>query len=79
MTARFSISQQIEEVDRELELRDRVYKGKVHSGAWRASVAEFHMERMRSVKATLEWLRANETDVRAYVAAKAAKPKDAAA
>lgn len=63
-----SLSQQIEEVDREIALREDVYKRK-YTGRDQ-SRGEFHLDRMRAVKATLEWLRDNETDVRAFVIAK---------
>jgi len=63
----FSLAQQIEEVDRELELRRRVYPGQVRSGAMRQSVADYHMARMQAVLTSLRWLQANETDVRAFV------------
>jgi hypothetical protein len=42
----------------------------VATGKMRQSLADYQMERMEAVKATLEWLRENQTDVRAYVAAK---------
>ena len=49
-----SLNQQIEEVDREIELRRRVYPGQVASGKMRQSVANYHLERMLAVKETLE-------------------------
>ena len=73
MTKKISLAQQIEEVDRELALRKGVfYERQVRSGAMRQSVADFHMARLQAVKTTLEWLRDNETEVRAYVAARTA-------
>jgi len=75
--AKFSITQQIEEIDREIELRSRVYPNQVRSGAMRQSVADYHLERIKAVGASLEWLRANETDVRSFVVAKVeARKKD---
>ena len=72
---KFSISQQIEEIEREITLRERVYPNQVRTGAMRQSVADYHMNRIKAAKASLEWLRANETAVRAFVS----KQKDAAA
>lgn len=77
--ATFSLTQQIEELEREIELRGRVYPNQVRSGAMRQSIADYHMNRIKAAKASLECLRANETDVRAYVAAKAQRKKEAAA
>ena len=53
---RFSLSQQIEEVKRELAMRGRVYPSFVMRGKMRASEADYHMERMRAVLETLERL-----------------------
>ena len=53
---RFSLSQQIEEVKRELVMRSRVYPGFVMRGKMRASEADYHMDRMRAVLHTLERL-----------------------
>ncbi len=64
-----SIGSQIDEVKRELEERERVYPRLIASRKLRQSVADYQMDRMRSVLATLEWLRDNETDIRAAVAA----------
>src|SRR5579863_1305956 len=64
----FSIGQQIEEVEREIALREDVYKRK-YTGRDK-SRGEFHLARMRAVLKTLKWLRDNETDVRGYVIAK---------
>ncbi len=67
MTQGFSLSQQIEEVEREIALRVDVYKRKYIGRD--QSRGEYHLARMRAVLATLQWLRENETDVRAYAAA----------
>jgi hypothetical protein len=53
---KFSLRAQLEEVDRELVLRERVYAHQVSVGKMRVSVAEYHMERLRAVKRTLEKL-----------------------
>jgi len=57
---RFSLSQQIEEVKRELAMRGRVYPTFVIRGKMRASEADYHMDRMRAVLETLEQLAGEE-------------------
>jgi hypothetical protein len=52
----FSLREQIEEIERELALRARVYPGQVHMGKMRRSVADYHMNRMRAVMVTLKQL-----------------------
>jgi hypothetical protein len=52
----FSLRAQLEEVDRELTLRQRVYGHQVSVGKMRVSVTEYHMGRLRAVKRTLEKL-----------------------
>lgn len=54
----FSIDQQIEEVERELRLRDGVYKRQVAAGKMRDSIAAYHTDRMRAVLATLQEVKA---------------------
>ena len=51
-----SLAQQIEEVERELTLRSRVYPGFVASGKMKQSIADYHMGRMRAVLQTLKRL-----------------------
>lgn len=60
-----SLAQQIEEVERELELRRRVYPHQVARGQMRQSIADYHMARMQAVLRTLQWLRANEDAIKA--------------
>lgn len=67
---KISIGAQIEEVDREIALRKRVYPNQVSRKNMRQSEADLHIERMGAVKTTLEWLRDNEADIRAAVAAR---------
>jgi hypothetical protein len=64
---RISITAQIEEVEREIALRERVYPRQVLSGKMRQSVADMHMDRMKQIAATLQWLRDNEDAVRAAI------------
>lgn len=66
-----SLSQQIEEVDRELALRKNVYARNVASGKMRQSIADYHTNRMEAVKRTLEWLAENEAAVRAAIGERA--------
>lgn len=58
VSATVSISQQIEEVEREIALRKRVYPGLVLSKRMRNSVAAFHLERMKAVLETLREIEA---------------------
>lgn len=67
---RVSLSQQIEEVDRELEQRARVYPHQIAKGAMRQSIADYHVARMQAVRATLAWLAENEAEIRSHVATK---------
>jgi hypothetical protein len=73
---RVSVAQQIEEVEREIALREDVYKRKYVGRD--QSRGEFHLNRMRAVLATLRWLQENVTDVRAYIEAKKARKGEAA-
>lgn len=54
---KFSINQQIEEVERELDQRKSVYTRLVNSGKMRQAEADFHTNRMRAVLKTLEFCR----------------------
>jgi hypothetical protein len=54
----FSLREQIEEVERELALRARVYPGLVHAGKMRQSIGAYHMARMQAVSETLKRLQA---------------------
>ena len=59
-----SLSQQIEEVQRELRFRRDVYPRQVSSGKLRKSEAEYHMARMEAVLTTLQWLERNEAKIK---------------
>lgn len=50
---KFSIEQQIEEVERELKMRESAYPRWVRSGKLRQSIADYQMDRMRAVLDTL--------------------------
>lgn len=63
-----TLNQQIKAVEREIAMRSRVYPGWVSRGKMRQSEADYEMAAMRATLATLQWLQANETAVRAAVA-----------
>ncbi|MBP0439458.1 hypothetical protein [Tianweitania sediminis] len=70
--AKIPLVGQIAEVRRELALRRSVYPGLISRGKMREAEAELCTKRMEAVLATLHWCQENETDIRAYVAAKRA-------
>ena len=74
----FPLSQQIEEVERELGKRREVYPRWVGSGKMRRGESEYHMARMESVLKTLKWLSDNQEAVKQVVAAKGEKQPEAA-
>jgi len=65
---KISLSQQIEEVKRELAYRGNVYPRLVSSGKLRKGEADYHVERMQAVLKTLEWLEQNETRIKEMLA-----------
>jgi hypothetical protein len=67
MAQKHSLGAQISEVRREIGERERVYARLVNKGTLRQSVADYQIDLMRSVLATLEWLAANEGKVKATV------------
>lgn len=64
---KISLNQQIEEIERELKMRRSVYPRWVSAGKLRRGEAEYQIARMEAAKATLEWMRDNETAIRAAV------------
>jgi hypothetical protein len=60
-----SINQQIEEVQRELGQRERVYPRLVASGKLKASHADYQVQRMQAVLKTLQWVQANRDKLHA--------------
>lgn len=52
----FSLEQQLEEVEREIALRNRVYPTMIAKGRMRESVAQYHTGRMHAVAETLRRL-----------------------
>lgn len=65
-----SLTSQIAAVQREIAQRAKVYPRLVAKGQMRQAEAELHIKHMEAVLKTLHWLQANETDVRAFVAAR---------
>lgn len=62
--ARFSLNQQIDELEREQRERRNVYARLVASGKLRQSVAEFQTERLAAAIRTLQWLEKHEQIIR---------------
>jgi hypothetical protein len=52
-----SLAQQIEEVEREIKLRESAFQSYGRSSKMRSSEAEFHIARMKAVLTTLRWLK----------------------
>lgn len=64
---KISLGQQIEEVERELGYRERVYPRLMAKGTLKPSYAEYQTQRMQAVLATLKWLQANESKIKALL------------
>ena len=58
---RFSIAQQIEEIERELRMRQEVYPRMISKGKMKQSVADYHMARLAAVLTTLQNLATGES------------------
>ena len=69
---KISIIGQIAEIEREIAMRERVYPEQVRRGKMRQAEAEMLIERAYAIRATLLFCRDHETDIRAYIAARAA-------
>lgn len=65
---KFSLTAQIAEVDRELAARKDVYARLVATHKLRQSHADYQMDLMRSVRATLVWLQENENLIKQRMA-----------
>ena len=63
---KFSIAQQIDEVQYELKQRKNVYAKLDRTNPRGKSIREMHMARMRAVLETLEWLRRNEQWIKEF-------------
>lgn len=64
-----NLVQQIEEVEYEISMRERVYPGLVTRRKMKQADATYRIERMRAVLKTLQWLQANEAAIKQKVAA----------
>ncbi len=62
---KFPLTHQIEEIEREIKLRENVYPGLVKKGSMRQSIADFHLGRMKAALATLQWVRDHEAEIKA--------------
>jgi hypothetical protein len=65
---KISLSQQIEEIDWELQRRSTEFPRLVSKGKLRQSEADYQTARLRAVRATLEWLIENEGFVKWAIA-----------
>jgi len=69
---KISLIGKIAEIDREIALRQRVYPEQMRKGKMRQAEADLLMQRIQAVRASLVFLKANEDDIRAMIAAKKA-------
>jgi hypothetical protein len=65
---KFSLTAQIAEVDRELAQRKDVYARLVAQRKLRQSHADYQIDLMRAVRATLAWLAENESIIKQRLA-----------
>lgn len=65
---RRSLGAQIEEIERELEMRARVLPVQVRGGRMRQGVADEFMLRLECARDTLKWLQKNEARIKAALA-----------
>ena len=68
MASKVSLNQQIEEAEREMGLRRKVYPALVARGKMRASEADFFVERQQAIIDTLSWLQDNEDVIKQRLA-----------
>ncbi len=65
MSKPISLTQQIDEVEREIKYRENVYPRLVAKGSMRQAIADYQLARMKAVLATLKWLREHELEIKA--------------
>lgn len=65
---KFSLSAQIDEIDREIEQRRQVYPRLIATKALRQSVADYQNQRLQAVRDTLVWLSTNELTIKQRLA-----------
>lgn len=66
--SRISLTQQIEELERERAMRKDVYARQVQAGKLRQSIADFHMTRLDAAIASIRWLQEHEPVIRQRLA-----------
>lgn len=59
-----SLKAQIAEVEAEIEMRKRVFPGLVSRRTMKEAEADYKIETMRAVLATLQWLERNEAKIK---------------
>lgn len=72
MAGKISIIGQIAEIDREIQMRQRVYPDQVRTGRMKPEEETMLMDRIRAIRATLVFCKDNEADIRAFIAARKA-------
>lgn len=65
---KISLTQQLDEVRRELDQRQTDYPQLVARGRMRQSVAQYQTQRLEAVRDTLNWLIANERQIKQRLA-----------
>lgn len=68
MKQKFSLRQQIEEIELELKMRANVYARAVANGRMKQSEADYRTERLGAVRGTLLWLQGNEAKIKQLLA-----------
>ncbi len=72
MAGKISIIGQLAEIDREIQIRERVYAEQIRTGKMKTEAAAMLMDRIHAIRATLVFCKENEADIRAFVAARKA-------
>ncbi|WP_421579086.1 hypothetical protein [Shinella sp. M31] len=72
MAGKISIIGQIAEIDREIAEREKLYPRLVREGRMPEEKRVMLMDRIFAIRATLNFCRENETDIRAWMAEKKA-------
>lgn len=72
MAGKISIIGQLAEIDREIQMRERVYPEMVRTGKMKSGESDMLMERIRAIRATLVFCKDNEPEIRAFIAARKA-------
>lgn len=67
---KISIQGQIQEIEREIALRQQVYPNLVRSGKMRQEESQMLMERAFAIRETLRFCRDHEAEIRAFMASR---------